>query len=62
MKEIGQVAYEAYTEHCGGKSVHGEDLPDWHGQSHVIQGHWNAAGQAVSDVIHTLPGGEPMPS
>ena len=49
-KSLGQVAYEAYVRHCGGKSVHGEDLPSWDGQDPVIQEHWEFAADAVAVV------------
>ncbi len=47
MDDLGQIAYEAYIKSCGGKSIHGEDLPDWAGQSPAIRAHWDAAAQAV---------------
>ena len=47
QKSWGQIAYEAYTEHCGGKSIRGEDLPSWQDQDPAIQEHWKAAGLAV---------------
>ena len=43
----GQVAYEAYVSHCGGKSVRGEDLPSYEDQDPAIRGHWEFAAQAV---------------
>jgi hypothetical protein len=43
----GQIAYEAYVEHCGGQSINGDRLPSWAGQSALIQAHWDAAGLAV---------------
>jgi len=45
----GQIACGAYVAHCGGKSVHGEDLPSWEDQDPVIREHWEAAAQAVLD-------------
>lgn len=41
-------AYEAYREHCGGKSVHGEELPAWDDQAPEIREHWEAAAAAIS--------------
>lgn len=35
--------YQRYVEHSGGKSVHGEDLPDWDSQSDEVRQHWIAA-------------------
>lgn len=48
LTSAGQVAYEAYVASCGGKSVHGEDLPSWAGLAPAIQAHWEAAAQAVA--------------
>jgi hypothetical protein len=44
---LGQAAYEAYVEHCGGKSIRGEDLPPWDGQDPAIRAHWEAAAEGV---------------
>jgi len=52
----GQVAYDAYVRHCGGKSIRGEDLPAWHEQAEEIRGHWDAAAQAVADYLDRIPG------
>ena len=43
----GQIAYEAYVDHCGGKSIRGEELPDWDHQHAEIRAHWEAAAEAV---------------
>jgi hypothetical protein len=53
---FGQLAYEAYAEHCGGRSVHGDPLPSWDGQSPVICGHWEAAAQAVAEAVEERQG------
>lgn len=45
--DLGQVAYEAYVESCGGKSIHGEDLPNWFDVAPEIREHWRAAADAV---------------
>lgn len=48
MKDLAQVAYEAYLQSCGGKSAwDGGELPAWEDQSPEIQQHWDAAAQAV---------------
>lgn len=47
MPDLGQVAYEAYVRSCGGKSVHGEDLPPWIELRPEVRVHWDAAAQAV---------------
>lgn len=48
---MGQIAYEAYVQHCGGKSIRGEDLPVWAEQDAAIQAHWEAAAQAVVSAV-----------
>lgn len=54
IRTFGQSAYEAYAEHCGGKSINGEDLPAWADQSPEIRGHWEAAAEAVAAGVRTL--------
>ena len=49
MDSFGQIAYEAYVESCGGKSIRGEDLPSWEDQDPAIQAHWIAAGKAAAE-------------
>lgn len=51
LKTSGQVAYEAYVDSCGGKSVRGEDLPSWDGQDPAIRVHWEAAAQAAIETL-----------
>ncbi len=47
MASLGQAAYEAYAASCGGKSIHGEDLPSWGDQDPAIREHWCAAAEGV---------------
>ena len=47
VSNLGQAAYEAYVEHCGGVSIRGEDLPSWAGQDPAIRAHWEAAADGV---------------
>jgi hypothetical protein len=48
-KTYGQIAYEAYFESCGGKSlISGAPLPEWPAQSDAIKKAWEAAGDAVA--------------
>jgi hypothetical protein len=55
-KTPGQIAYEAYFDDCGGRSIKGEQLPLWEDQDTAIQRHWEAAGSAVRrDVLDKLP-------
>ena len=49
MSSSGQVAYEAYVESCGGKSIRGEEQPTWDGQAPQIRKHWESAARAVID-------------
>lgn len=47
IRTFGQSAYEAYAEHCGRKSILGDDLPSWDEQRPEIRAHWEAAAEAV---------------
>ena len=47
MASLGEAAYEAYVEHCGGRSIHGEPLPSWDMQLPQIREHWEAAAEGV---------------
>ena len=51
MNSWGQIAYEAYVESCGGKSIRGDDLPSWEDQHPAIQSHWVAAAKAVIEAV-----------
>lgn len=55
MAGWGRPAYEAYFESCGGKSIHGEDLPSWEDQSPEIRRRWEAAGDGVYHAVMGLP-------
>lgn len=49
MKSLGNLAYDAYCENSGGKSlVSGADLPPWSELSKPIQTAWEAAAAAVA--------------
>lgn len=50
-KSLGQVAYEAYAVKVGNKSVKGDTLPSWDDQKPEIKAAWDAAGQAVGDMV-----------
>lgn len=45
--DLGAVAYTAYSEAVGGKSVGGTKLPAWEDQKDEIQDAWIVATQAV---------------
>jgi len=48
-KTLGQVAYEAYRNKSGGKSViSGSPLPEWNSQSDAVKECWQAAGEAAN--------------
>jgi hypothetical protein len=48
-KPIGQLAYDAYCESTGGKSlVSGEPLPPWNSLNGKIKKAWDAAAWAVA--------------
>lgn len=49
QKTLGQVAYEAYCEHTGWKSIRsGEELLQWADQSDAIKEAWEVSADAVS--------------
>ncbi len=50
-RTLGQAAYEAYVESCGGKSIRGEPLPSWDGQLPAIREHWEAAAEGVLEQL-----------
>jgi hypothetical protein len=49
--DLGRVAYEAYAQDCGYKSIRGDDLPVWLDQDPAIQAHWDAAAKAVAAAV-----------
>jgi hypothetical protein len=44
---LGKVAFEAYSDHTGGKAYSGGDLPDWEGLPVPVQLAWCAAAVAA---------------
>jgi len=47
-ERLGQVAYEAYSAHTGGRSLaSGDDLPVWGDLQDVYRTAWIAAARAV---------------
>lgn len=55
----GRVAYEAYVESCGGRSIHNEVLPAWEDQQPEIRRHWE---QAAAATIRAYTGLPPVPA
>lgn len=48
MKTYGQIGYEAYRAHTGGKSLAtGQEIPQWENLAPIIQAAWEAAGEAI---------------
>ena len=48
VKDGGKLAYNAYCEAVGWKSVRGDNLPKWEEQSEKLQAAWNKAALAVA--------------
>lgn len=46
-KTPGQIAYEAYCEYVGWKSVMGQELPQWAAQRENLKGAWQVAALEV---------------
>ena len=56
MTSLGQIAYEAYVEAVGGRSVVTRDvLPDWAGLPPEIAQPWEVAASAVRDEVRWVP-------
>jgi hypothetical protein len=52
MKSKAQIAYEAYFEKAGGKSLAtGQSLPGWEALSAPIKEAWEAAATAVVQAV-----------
>jgi hypothetical protein len=52
MKTKAQIAYEAYFEKAGGKSLAtGQSLPNWDALSTPIKEAWEAAATAVVQAV-----------
>lgn len=51
MASFAQIAYEAYVQSCGGKSIRGDALPSWDDQDPAIRVHWGAAAKAVVKAV-----------
>ena len=48
MVSMAQIAYEAYRNHTGGKSLAtGQNIPEWPDLAPVIKAAWEAAANAV---------------
>ena len=52
MKSLGQIGYEAYAEHTGGKTFDGRDMPTWEqvqASGTKVAGAWEAAAKAIAE-------------
>ncbi len=50
-QSLGEVAYNAYCESVGYKSVRGDTLPVWQDQTEYLREAWEHAGEAVADFL-----------
>jgi hypothetical protein len=50
-QSLGELAYNAYAESVGYKSVRGDTLPIWEDQSERLQEAWESAGEAVAEYL-----------
>jgi hypothetical protein len=50
-QSLGELAYAAYCEAVGYKSVRGDTLPGWADQDERLQEAWDAAAEAVADYL-----------
>jgi len=51
LRSLGQVAYEAYGDHQGWRSVHNEGLPAWPNQTPEQRSAWESAAHAVRTAL-----------
>ncbi len=51
---LGKIAFDAYKQRVGGKTVQGHDIPDWEDLGEVVQSGWEAAGEAVENEVLEL--------
>jgi len=42
-EQRAKAGYDRYFDDCGGRSVHGEQLPLWEDQHEDVRAHWTAA-------------------
>ena len=53
-ERLGQIAYDAYCESRGWKSVRGEPLPHWKQQDESLRLAWVKAAEAVATEVRNL--------
>lgn len=56
-QSLGEIAYNAYCEARGWKSVRGEPLPHWAQQDPDLRVAWSKAADAVAAAIHGMTSG-----
>jgi len=55
-EQLGEIAYNAYCEARGWKSVHGEPLPHWKQQDETLRAAWTKAADAVCLTLRNAGG------
>lgn len=50
MKELGQVAFEAYKATVGGIGYDGTTIPEWNALSATVQAGWRAAAHEAARI------------
>ncbi len=50
-ENLGEVAYKAYSDAVGGKSIHGEHLPPYNHLSAAIQDAWQDVADAIIEAV-----------
>jgi len=62
MKTRGQIGYEAYAAHTGGKTFDGREMPTWEqvvASGTKVAGAWEAAADAIATQAHRAAAGVP---
>ena len=52
--DYGRIAYEAYREYVGGRSVNNQEIPEWTSQSDALREAWTDAANAVLDEYESV--------
>jgi hypothetical protein len=53
-EQLGEIAYNAYCEARGWKSVRGDPLPHWKQQDETLREAWSKAADAVAFTLRNL--------
>lgn len=56
-KSLGEIAYDGYRDHTGGKTWNGYDMPHWADLGEHVRSAWEAGAKAAQrQVLNTVVG------